>query len=298
MTASNKFTMDKVVLGVAVAAAMSTTFAQTAGVAEKFDNIIIEKVVTNNHPEYLLHLIKISEILCQENGTPLKGGPFNEAYVLKLLTKKETTYLSGRTKAVYKEGYRDPKDDGTACDFTLYPIRSVSLTSPTERWIANDGPAGPSFKSRTPEREVVDSLKAHNQRRAARAATRAATRTYATKEKHFGHECGYVGIAQAACQLIASPIHEGTGTKLFVHWRKPEITNPTFRGKPIDCNRPPQANIAEFKANGVIGACSNAGVQIKVERFEVNATIPPGIFDVPDFAREAARASGFDFKKR
>jgi hypothetical protein len=65
---------------------------------------------------------------------------------------------------------------------------------------------------------------------------------------------------------------------------------PHFKGQPVDCTRPPEENVALFGFT-VTTTCTSSGVEITYERFEVNATIPKDVFEIPDFARDVARTT-------
>ncbi|MDR2128321.1 MAG: hypothetical protein LBP52_04570 [Burkholderiaceae bacterium] len=263
---------------------------------QKFDNIIIHKVTTNKYPQYRAYLAKLLEKICESGGTPLKGGPFDADYGRKSLLIKETTYLSGRTQVVYRESYNWSKGD---CDATLKPQRSVTFGSPTKKWKASLSIEGvPKFEDTSPAptpetKAMMDDIAAFHLRRAAKARKKAATRNYASRETHFGHECGYTGgigaeLGMEFCQLIASPVHEGTGTNLRLSYRN--TRKPHFEGQPVDCTRPPEENVALFGYQ-VTRVCILNGVEVIYERFEVNATIPKDVFEIPDFARDVARTT-------
>ena len=268
--------------------------AQAADVATAPDNIIIKKHLTTVGAEHILFTIKFIEKTCDLLGTPLKGGPFNEAYVLKKLSDAETVYLSGRQKVVYKEGFSDiPPGGRNSCDLTLRPHRSVEFSSPSKNWAAyedTDGKHRLEASDYDTRYIAMDNQRYQNRVSDynARTGKRRPAKNILT-EKHFNETCGYTEMnlklfKYTPCYLLDSPYHVGTDYPLILHQKDRGDRLITNRDVKVDCSRTPE-DIAEKEGYGAVQACFMNSAFSQVDSFEINAAMPNGIFELPDFAR-------------
>lgn len=220
----------------------------------------------------------------------------------------ETTYLAGRQRLVITEKLMTVNDEERDC-ISRYQIGwTYNYSAPGVAWTVYRSPNG----AYAPERsgrdspQVMQTQERAFQRRRKDFEGKWRTKKYEDVEVHFGQRCGYpvnpanlprpkgmgeygafydkaVAAAQQfhqegtkLCSLIDSPEHVGTGEKLVLHVKESKR------------NYDEKTGCYDFEEQDSFVKRKCAPIVID---FQINAAMPPRIFEKPDWARDAAPKS-------
>ena len=271
------------------------------------DNIVIVKKLLGENRIFDETSAKNADAILTDACPGFFGKPYTGIHSKEFLelgiVVKETTYLSGRQKIVITEKNYPVSTATSRCDLRFSPGVTYDFSAPGMRWTAIRSPHGTFLHEKNAGRDnslVSQTQDSAFRQRLKRFSGKWRSTKYDDVEVHFGHRCGYppnprnsttpkamgeyaaayekaLAVAQQfhqegtkLCSLIVSPEHVGTGEKLVLHVKEPKRDHDEAAG------------CYDFKSAG--GVLKRKCNPIVVD-FQVNAAMPQGIFDRPDWAR-------------
>ena len=298
-------------LGILMLQFSGLSFAQSLSQAHQWpDNIIIAKRLMGDGKvdEGQMSRGESSAVaVCALLGKLYEPGTLRKVMGESDIVTGETTYLSGRRKLVITESLMKADEKGEACISRYRLGWTYQYTGPGEAWTVVNSPKGIYSPKRPASNDpkVVGVLENAYQNRVRNFGGKWRGRKYSEVETRFGHRCGYppdpaalerpagmgeygalydkaVAAAQQfhqegpkLCQLIESPEHVGTGEKLVLHFRDSKR------------NFDERTGCYDFNESG--SYLKRKCIPIVVD-FQINAAMPPGIFQKPQWANGAGIA--------
>ena len=270
------------------------------------DNIIITKRTLGKGGIHDVNAMDRAEAaaiaVCAQLGKLYEPGTLEKILAEKVFVVAETTYLAGRRKLVITESLMKGDEKGETCVGKYRVGWTYDYTGPGEAWTVVRSPRGVYSPTR-PDRSsptLVRTLEGAFQNRLRKFEGQWRREKYSEIEAHFGHRCGYPpnpadlprpqGIGEYGalydravtaaqnfhqggpklCYLIESPQHVGTGEKLVLQYKHPSRDYDEESG----C----------YEFDGSKGSTKKECQPIVVD-FQVNAAMPAGIFEKPQWAR-------------
>jgi hypothetical protein len=274
------------------------------------DNIIITKRLLGESKvdENQMSVGEASAVaVCAQLGKLYEPGTLRKAMGEGDVVTAQTTYLSGRRKLVITESLMlaDGKDQTCIGRYRLG--WTYDYTDPREAWTVVRSPKGVYSPKRQQKDspELIRRVDGAFQSRLRKFQGEWRNRKYSEVESRFGQRCGYppnpsdlpkpqgmgdygafydkaIAAAQKfhsegpkLCSLMDSPEHVGTGEKLVLHFKESQRSYDDKTG----C----------YDLNDSGGVIRKKCIPIVVD-FKVNAAMPAGIFEKPDWARGAGPA--------
>lgn len=246
--------------------------AKSHGLQEP-DNVIIKETFVLARPDIVTAGInKTVDELC-----PALPHVSQDA-VKEMYSRTIETYISGRSRTVVKKEFKVRGVDDP-CNSLGSRVESVSIDKPKMNIIVNRNKNGITVEVNDFSKdEAVEFAFDRSKKTYPSRVKFWKEAVYAKTEKVFDHECGYQeGIPNASCTLLPSPV--------VVPFKNILILKAAPH-KPIPgCEKSVEEALQNVPLLSLSGKCMGDMVHT-IQSFEINVTMPSGIFEIPEYARD------------